>query len=375
MIKYKIMYIVSTLKKAGPTNQLLYLIKDLDKNTFDPIVVTLSPEPADSSYKLFKALNIKVESLNCSRIKGFIFAKVRLNNLISKYKPNIIQTHGIRADRVIIKHWIPRIITLRTSLKQALPMQVKPIFLGKLIADLLYRYHLLYMKKRELVIVCSKSLSEELYRLGKVKSIYIQNGVDTYRYNIISEKLKKRLRDGLNFPVNKKIFISVGSLIPEKNVGLIIKLFMRWEFLKDTILIILGTGAEFTKYKKIVKDCGNIKLLGDKHDVSKYLQIADYFISASNGEGLPNAVLEAMSTGTPCVLTDISPHREILGKSRLGVIFKNNDNKDLKNKVMQIMNMDYDYLSQACRDHILKYFSATRMSLDYQRLYMKILNN
>ena len=35
---------MSTLQKVGPTNQLLYLIKFLDKNIFDPIIVTLSPE-------------------------------------------------------------------------------------------------------------------------------------------------------------------------------------------------------------------------------------------------------------------------------------------------------------------------------------------
>ena len=212
MIKYKIMYIRSTLQKAGPTNQLFYLLKFLDKNIFDPIIVTLSPEPHNSSYKRFKDLGIKVESLNLSRIKGFFLTEKRLNSLVKKYKPYIIQTHGFRADRVKIKNKIAsRIITLRTSFKQAVPLQIKFYYLGKLLADFLYISHIVMVKKSEFVVACSKSLSTVLYNKYGVNSIYIQNGVDTHKYTPVSEKMKRKIKGELEFPENTKVYISVGS--------------------------------------------------------------------------------------------------------------------------------------------------------------------
>ena len=47
----KILYIVSTLERCGPTNQLSYIIKYLDKSKFEPMVLTLSPEPKEDRMK------------------------------------------------------------------------------------------------------------------------------------------------------------------------------------------------------------------------------------------------------------------------------------------------------------------------------------
>jgi glycosyltransferase involved in cell wall biosynthesis len=377
-MKIRIMYVVSTLQRVGPNNQLYYLIKCLDKDIFDPIIVTLSPERPDSSYKRFKERGIRIESLGLSRLKGIFLMEKRLNNIINRWKPNIIQTLGFRADRVKIKFNIPKIISLRTSIKQAKPFSIKPTYLGQLLAILFFRFHLTYIfKKQKLIVSCSKSLYEDYDRLHNIKIRYIQNGVDTERYTAVSEEIKNKIRVKLDLSVDKKIYISAGSLIPHKNTGAIIKLFKRWDFLNDSLLIILGEGGEYNNYKKSVNNCDNIRLLGDNcniKDIRRYLHASDYFISASKGEGLPNTVLEAMSTGTPCILSDIPPHREILSNNKLGVIFDNNDSNDLERKIKRINNMDYNNLSKNCRDHIIKYFSAERMSLDYQQLYSEILN-
>ena len=87
-MKIRIMYVVSTLQRVGPNNQLYYLIKCLDKDIFDPIIVTLSPERPDSSYKRFKERGIRIESLGLSRLKGIFLMEKRLNNIINRWKPN-----------------------------------------------------------------------------------------------------------------------------------------------------------------------------------------------------------------------------------------------------------------------------------------------
>lgn len=46
-------------------------------------------------------------------------------------------------------------------------------------------------------------------------------------------------------------------------------------------------------------------------NVVPWLQASDLFVSASASEGMPLAVLEALSCGLPALLSDIPPHREI----------------------------------------------------------------
>jgi len=364
---------MSTLQKAGPTNQLFYLIKYLDKNIFDPIIVTLSPEPPYSNYDFFNDEGIKIISLGLSRLKGFFLIEKRLNNLINRFKPNIIQTLGFRADRVKVKFDIPKLITIRTSIEQAKPIPIRPVYLAKFLGVLIFRIHLINIIKTKYLVTCSKSLSKEYLQYYKKKIIYIQNGIDTEKYTLSSRKLKSRLRMNLNLASEKKVYLSLSSLIPQKNIVFLIELFKNWDYLKDSILVLLGDGIEHNKIKKSIKGYNNIKLCGYVPNVLEYLHVSDYLISASKGEGLPNAVLEAMSTGTPCILSDILPHREILNDSKLGVIYKNNNIQDVKEKITQINNMDYNSLSVACRKYTNAYFSAQKMSVEYQKLYNEVL--
>lgn len=58
---------------------------------------------------------------------------------------------------------------------------------------------------------------------------------------------------------------------------------------------------------------GSLRFTGFVTDVRSYLQEADVFVSVSAFEGRPNAVEEAMASGTPVVLSDIPEHRELAG--------------------------------------------------------------
>ena len=74
----------------------------------------------------------------------------------------------------------------------------------------------------------------------------------------------------------------------------------------------LGEGPLWEDLKKEGDD--RILLPGFKTNVYDYLIASDYYISASDVEGLANTLLESMTVGLPMLLSDIPSHQEVLSK-------------------------------------------------------------
>jgi glycosyltransferase involved in cell wall biosynthesis len=62
-------------------------------------------------------------------------------------------------------------------------------------------------------------------------------------------------------------------------------------------------GSEIAELVATSGAAGQVHFAGIVNDVENYLRAADLFILASNREGTPNSVLEAMATGLPCLVT------------------------------------------------------------------------
>ena len=122
-------------------------------------------------------------------------------------------------------------------------------------------------------------------------------------------ELRERRRLGL--PDDARVGVCVGSLIPRKNPLAVVRAVARSE-LRNLAMIFVGGGVLDPEARSEACEDARIRFVGHCEDVLPYLQVADFFVSASRSEGLPTAVLEALSCGLPAVLSDIEPHREIL---------------------------------------------------------------
>ena len=115
---------------------------------------------------------------------------------------------------------------------------------------------------------------------------------------------------------------------------------------------------------------GNIIIIGKVNDPLHYYQAADFLISSSLAEGLPNTVLEAMSCGLPCILSNIGPHYEMLEyDEEAGIIFDKSDSQDLKSKIDTVLKWDYKIRSDRARKMIVNNLSKYVMANNYTDIY------
>ena len=160
----------------------------------------------------------------------------------------------------------------------------------------------------------------------------------------------------INNPVNKSsywdkshnrssnIVISVGRLNENKNHSLLIHAFSiisknypSWK------LMIYGEGEDRENLEQLIKRLNmtcTIFLPGIVDNLDKYLHQASIFVLTSNAEGLPNALIEALCMGLPCISTDFigGGARELIQHELNGIIIPLNDKEQLTTSLKRLMN-------------------------------------
>ena len=187
------------------------------------------------------------------------------------------------------------------------------------------------IKKSDIVVTPSQHLKNFILNLGfKNKIEIINNGV------FIPE-------ENTNIFTNDQINITIVSrLVSHKNIEKIIRAIS--DLNSPLInLNIIGDGPELNQLQKISLESNNkdnIIFHGklNRDEINHIFLNSDIYIQASNYEGLPHSLLEAMSYGIPVLCTPVGECKEILGNEDRGYILdlpvsKNN----IKSKISEII--------------------------------------
>ncbi|AGB42258.1 glycosyltransferase [Halobacteroides halobius DSM 5150] len=110
---------------------------------------------------------------------------------------------------------------------------------------------------------------------------------------------------------------------------------------KNIRLLIVGTGSQEKKLKRIVRDRNleeSISILGFRKDIKAILNKTDIFVLPSYDEGFPLSILEAMSMGVPIISTNIAGIPEMIEENKSGFLIKPGDINNLKAKIELLIN-------------------------------------
>jgi glycosyltransferase involved in cell wall biosynthesis len=315
----KIVHVITGLNDGGAEGVLARLC--LKSNCYTHVVISLMN--CGKYGPILEAGGITVHCLNMSRtnLNPVLFLKLLI--LIRSEKPWAVQTWMYHAD--LLGGLAAKLVGIKRifwGVRHSTMEKGKSKFSTILMARVCSLFSNLIPNK---IICCAHSALKVHAMIGykQSKMIVICNGFDFSHFKP-DLNLRNKIRRELGYGDEKFLIGCVGRFDPQKGhsdlLEALAELFrLQIEF--DCLLIGNGLTSDNTELANIIKSMGienKVKLLGSRTDIPAIMNAIDLHVLASRyGEAFPNVVAEAMSCGTPCVVTDVGDAIEIVGDRKV----------------------------------------------------------
>jgi len=359
----KSIYLISSARICGPVNQAINIVSGLRRFcNIDTRLVTLSPEIEGNSWmNRIDDAKLPHDCLNTSKTRIYQ-AVIKLRKYLHDNSIEVIHSSGFRAN--LVASMMPKKY-LKISTQRCAPNDIGEKF-STYLRPFLTKCYLIIIDKLDCNVACSHTLQKTFKDLYNRNIKCVPNCVDTDYFTPLAYHEKKKLQRELGIDINKRIFLILGSLSERKNNITAITVFNQLRDI-DAQLVIVGNGPEM-EFLKTHATNPNIIFTGETSEPIKYLRASDILISCSLAEGLPNTVLEAISCGLPCILSNIGPHKEIIDNNSAGELFTIKDTSALKEIVIEAMNWD-NTKGYTARQLALNEFGISTLAKRYYEIY------
>ena len=222
----------------------------------------------------------------------------------------------------------------------------------------------------DVIITLNNNMRDEVIEadFNENQVVVIPNGVDINRFRPAHALLVDRC---------KIVLLWVGRLDSDKRPHLAIETLLLVKNAYDNICLqIVGEGHMEEQLREMVSRYGlqdSVKFLGcQNHDeVAKIMRNADIFLMTSKGEGMSNALLEAMA----CGMTVVAPSASAIDVIQNGFNgFIASDPKEMSSVILKLIaNTSLRRkIRENARRTVLGRFSINRMTANYLQIYQKL---
>jgi glycosyltransferase involved in cell wall biosynthesis len=369
--KIRILETIRQGQIGGGESHLLSLVENLDKNIFEPVVLSFTPGPMVDK---LQQMNIPVHVIYTE--KPFDVSKwKRVKNLLQAEKIQMVHAHGTRACSNVFwaakKLSLPLVYTIHgwSFHDDQNPLVKKIRIMGE---------RLLTKTANMNIAVAATNRQTGINNFGDFKSVVINNGINQNKFNPTLNFTEVRTELGIQ--PDETLVVFVARFIHQKQPLLLIKSFAKALQQNSKLkLLLVGDGDQKMEALQIVKDLqieSNIIFEPFRADVPDVLAAADIYVLPSLWEGLPIGLLEAMAMGKAIIGTLVDGTKEVIEHDVNGLLLPlDNIEHRLAFAITDLANnaVRRKQLGIAARATVTEKFSAEKMTWETEQVYFDVL--
>ena len=289
----RVLFIINSLAGGGAERVMCTLLHASQDELRDSQISLLLLDCETAMYDVPRG--IEVQQLDCRH--SLIRSIWSVWRALRRAKPDLTVSFLTRSNVASIIGGlllgIPAVISERVNTSSHLGTGA-----GAAVARLLVKAT--YPRARRIIAV-SQGVSDDLqasFGVRRDRTAVIANPIDL-------DAIRAQAGSGAPVPIEGSYAVTMGRLVPNKNFGMLIEAFARSRI--GGKLLILGDGSErdvLTRQIEALGLGGRVVMPGFAANPFPTLARADFYVSASNAEGFPNSLLEAMSVGLPVISTN-----------------------------------------------------------------------
>lgn len=284
----KILFYINAIHNGGAERVMVNLTKQFSDNGDSVVLVTSFVDEWEYAVESnVKRLSLEETETKCGKIKRNITRISKLRKIIKDEKPDLVVSFmcepNFRALIASIGLPVKNIISVRND-----PNMEYSGFFGKLVGKFI-------LPKADGCVFQTKDAQSYFSEKMQRKSKIIFNAVDPKFFNATYN----------GFDSND--IVTMGRICEQKNHKLLIDAFEKLNYdYSSSKLKIYGSGnkEELREYILSKKLDNKVKIYESTKKVESILSSSKMFVLSSDYEGMPNALLEALSVGIPSVSTD-----------------------------------------------------------------------
>lgn len=371
MRKIKILHIIKSLGRGGAEMLLPETLHLHDKNAFEFHYAYFLPWKD----QMVSAIEKEGGMVKCFEASGNIKLLLKLGEVESYCKNeqiDIIHSHlpwsGFLSRGLYKKIKLPVIYTEHNIQEKYHPLTR---FLNKIT----FNNQTMALGVSEDV---TRSIKENIYPSIPVQTLF--NGVNTLKFKR-DEISGKKVKEEFGIPQDAFVIGNLAVFRKQKNIPLWIEAFNELQKKYDNIYgLIVGAGPEEENIKKMIKNYNLqncIKLPGLQSDTVRFFSAMDIFMMSSDFEGLPIALLEAMSSGCAIVSTSAGGVEEVVENDKNGLLVPVGDVDSLFQRAAGLIEKPEKLkrLQLAARKRVEDAFSLQNMVNSLEEIYSNIFRN
>lgn len=185
-----------------------------------------------------------------------------------------------------------------------------------------------------------------------------------------------QLRKELKIVNGAPVLGTIARFDPIKNHSMMLRAFKAvLEEHPEARLLLVGDGEERPTIERLVEDLdleNHVTLPGYIPQPATWLAAMDVFLLSSFSEGTSMTLLEAMSLGKPCVVTDVGGNPEIVVSGKTGLVSPSDNSPAFAaaiNTVIKQHEIEYTQMQKSATERFEKKFTSGTMVEHYMRLY------